>query len=553
MDQIEPVPPLHADTAVASTPRRRLSRRARWIGSIVAILGLILVAALAWYLTHQPKSSAAGAPFAGGGPGGPGGFGGPPGGGRGGAPSTVGVAVARRADIPVILEALGTVIPAANVTVRPQVSGVITQVLFKEGQMVKKGDLLATIDPQPFQMALTQATGARLRDEAQLDAARVTLDRYRTLLQQDSIARQDVDTQDSLVKQLVGTVTIDRANEGTARLNLGYARIVAPVAGRVGLRVVDAGNYIGAGDANGIVVITQLAPIDVEFAIPQDNVPEIQAHMKAGTALPVGAWDRARTRRLDAGTFSTLDNQIDTTTGTVKAKARFANTDGLLFPNQFVNARLLLRVVDGAVVVPVTALRHGPNGDFVYVVKDDRTVELRNVTRGQAGVDDVAIATGLELGERVVTEGGDRLKDGARVQTSVERPANAASGAASGARGRRGGFGASGASGAGGARGERGERGDRGVAATAPAATTQAAPAAAQTTAQTTAPTAAQIPLPTPEQRQRMLDMVKDDPEQLARRQQFLAALDKGDPAAIERWQQTVMRRREGGASGPPR
>jgi len=238
-------------------------------------------------------------------------------------------------------------------------------------------------------------------------------------------------------------VTIDRANEGTARLNLGYARIVAPVAGRVGLRPIDAGNYIAAGDTAGIAVITQVAPIDVEFAVPQDRVPEIQSRLSEGAQLPVGAWDRARTKRLDAGMFSTLDNQVDTATGTVKAKARFANPDGTLFPNQFVNVRLLLRTISGAVVVPVTALRHGPNGDFVYVVGEDRTVALR----GDAGVDFVAIASGLELGEVVVTEGGDRLKEGAKVQTSIDRPAGAASGAASGGRGRRG-FGASGASGA---------------------------------------------------------------------------------------------------------
>ena len=402
----------------------------------MAIVGLALLAGVAWYLTHQPKTAPTAA-F--GGPGGPGG----PGGGRGAPPSTVGVASAKRADIPVLIEALGTVTPAANVTVRPQVSGVLTQVLFKEGQMVKKGDVLAAIDAQPFQMALAQAQGARLRDEAQLEAARVTLARYRTLLEQDSIARQDVDTQAALVKQLEGTVAIDRANEGTAKLNLGYARITAPLGGRVGLRPLDAGNYIAAGDANGIAVITQVAPIDVEFSIPQDRVPEIQARLADGAKLAVTAFDRSRTRQLDAGTFSTLDNLVDTTTGTVKAKARFANANGALFPNQFVNVRLLLRTIEGAVVVPVTALRHGPSGDFVYALKPDRTVELRNVTRGEASVEFVAITSGLAAGESVVTEGADRLKDGARVQTATDRPASAASGAsspsrgASGARGRR--------------------------------------------------------------------------------------------------------------------
>ena len=451
-------PPSPPPPPATPTARRPVSRRSRWIGSIVAVFALALLGWWAWHLTHQTPERAAGAAGGGGaargGPGGPGG----PGGGRGAPPSTVGVALARRADIPVVIEALGTVVPAANVTVQPQVSGMLAQVLFKEGQMVRKGELLATIAPEPFQMALTQATGARLRDEAQLQAARVTLQRFNTLLGQDSIARQDVDTQAALVKQLEGTVTIDRANEGTARLNLGYTRIVAPVAGRVGLRPVDAGNYVTTGLTNGIALITQVMPIDVEFAIPQDRVPEIQARVAAGVQLSVAAWDRARTRRLDAGTFSTLDNQIDTTTGTVKAKARFANVDGNLFPNQFVNARLLLRTISGATVVPVTALRHGPNGDFVYVVNEDKTVALRNVTRGEAGVDDVAIATGLELGEQVVTEGGDRLKDGARVQTSVDRPAGAASGAASGGRGRRG-NGASGAVGASAAQGASGASG----------------------------------------------------------------------------------------------
>jgi len=522
---------------VVTPPERPRPTRRRWLGSVIAIVCLALLGALAWYLTHQPKAST-GAASGVGGPGGPGGPGGG-GGGRGGPPSTVGVAVARQADIPVVLEALGTVTPVANVTVRPQVSGVITQVLFTEGQMVKKGELLATIDPQSFQMALSQAVGARQRDEAQLEAARVTLQRYRTLLEQDSIARQDVDTQAALVKQLEGTVVIDRANEGTARLSLGYARIVAPVAGRVGLRTIDAGNYIAAGDTNGVVVITQVAPIDVEFAVPQDRVPEIQARIKAGAQLPVGAWDRARTKQLDTGSFSTLDNQVDTTTGTVKAKARFANTDGTLFPNQFVNVRLLLRTIPGAVVVPVTALRHGPNGDFVYVVGEDKTVALRNVTRGEAGVDNVAIATGLELGETVVTEGGDRLKEGARVQTSVDRPAGAASGAASGGRGRR----ERGASGAfGGASAPHAGSGASGAA--APGASGAArGPAAAASSGG--APAAAA--LPTPEQRQRLLDAVKDDPEQLERRKRFLEALDRGDAAALERWQQMAARRREGG------
>jgi multidrug efflux system membrane fusion protein len=361
-------------------------------------------------------------------------------GGRGGPPSTVGVATARHADIPVIIEALGTVTSAASVIVTPQVSGVITQVLYQEGQLVKKGQVLATIDPQPFQAALDQAIGARMRDTAQLDAARQQLDRYQVLLKQDSIAGQTVDTQAALAKQLIGTVAVDRANEDSARLNLQWTRIVAPVTGRVGLRPIDAGNFIAAGNASGVATITQVSPIDVAFSIPQERVPEVQQRIAAGAALPVAAWDSARTRQLEAGSFLTLDNQIDTQTGTVKAKARFSNETGTLFPNQFVNVRLLLRTVDAAVVVPVTALRHGPNGDYVYVVSAERVVALRPVTAGLSGVDDVAITSGLQAGEQVVTEGGDRLKDGARVQTSADRPAAGASAARDGGgRLRRGG------------------------------------------------------------------------------------------------------------------
>jgi multidrug efflux system membrane fusion protein len=408
--------------------------RRRWFGAVVVVLALVALMALAWYLTHRPPAAggSAGAPTPGGPPGG-----GPPGGGpggRGAPPSTVGVATARHADIPVIIEALGTVTSVASVTVAPQVSGVITQVLYTEGQLVKKGDVLATIDPKPFQLALDQAVGARLRDVAQLDAARQMLGRFQVLLKQDSIAGQTVDTQAALVQQLVGTVALDQANENSARLNLQWSRIIAPVTGRVGLRPVDAGNFISAGTTTGVATITQVSPIDIAFSIPQERVPELQQRLAAGATLPVTAWDSSRTRQLEAGSFSTLDNQIDTATGTVKAKARFGNAAGTLFPNQFVNVRLLLRTVDAAVVVPVTALRHGPNGDYVYVVGADRIVELRPVTAGLSGVNDVAITTGLAVGEQVVTEGGDRLKNGSRVQTGADRPASGASGARAGQR-----------------------------------------------------------------------------------------------------------------------
>jgi multidrug efflux system membrane fusion protein len=346
----------------------------------------------------------------------------------------VGVATADKADIPVVLDALGTVTAAATTTVRPQVSGILQKVLFKEGQMVKAGQVLAQIDPRQFELALMQASGQRQRDEAQLENARLTLERYRTLLAQDSIARQDVDTQAAQVKQLEGTVMTDRANEGVARLNLGYTKVVAPISGRVGLRVVDIGNLVSSGDAAGIAVITQLSPIDVEFSVPQDQGPMVMEGVSAGAPLPALALDRTRAVTLDDGRFYALDNQVDTQTGTIKAKARFANARNTLFPSQFVNVRLELRTIKDAVMVPVTALRHGSKGDFVYVLNGDKTVSTRPVTRGQATVDKVEIRSGLKAGEQVITEGADRLKDGAKVTLPGDKPG---AGAGGGRRGRR--------------------------------------------------------------------------------------------------------------------
>jgi membrane fusion protein, multidrug efflux system len=432
-------------------PRR--SRRATIVGTVIALAVMAAMAALAWHLTHPAEGAQ--------GPGGPGGFGGAGrpgggfGGGRGAPATTVGVATAERADIPVVLDALGTVMAASTATVRAQVSGVLQKLNFKEGQLVKAGQVLANIDARPFELALLQASGQRQRDEAQLDSARVTLERFRTLLAQDSIARQEVDTQAALVKQLEGTVMSDRASEGMAKLNLGYTQVKAPITGRVGLRVIDIGNLVSQGDANGIAVITELAPIDVQFAVPQDQVPELQARIREGATLPAVALDRTRSATLDTGKFAALDNQVDTQTGTVRAKARFANAAQALFPSQFVNLRLEVRTIKDAVVVPVTALRHGSAGDFVYVLNmADRTVALRPVVRGQAGVDKVEIKTGLKAGEQVITEGADRLKDGAKVMLPGDKPMGGG-----GRRGGRGGPPGAGAAGAGdGASGAPGER-----------------------------------------------------------------------------------------------
>ena len=431
-------------------PRRRTSRRSRWIGAVVAVLALAGTGWLAWVLTHPAKEAgpfgaggagaSAGAGAAASGPAGAsnrpaGGGGGPRGPGGPGGATTVGVARAERANIPVTLDALGTVTPQATVKVRPQVSGVLEKVLFTEGQMVRAGELMATIDPRQFQLAVQQATGQRQRDEAQLQSARVTLGRFNTLLDQDSIARQEVDTQAALVKQLQGTVMIDRANEGVAKLNLSYSRITAPVSGRVGLRAVDVGNVVSSGDANGVGTITQLAPIDVVFSVPQDRAGDLQQTLlaqkssrtaSAAGGLRVTVLDRTRAVTLGLGTLSSLDNQVDTTTGTVKAKARFANTDLTLFPSQFVNVQLLLSTIEGAVTVPVTALRFGDRGNFVYVLNaSTRTVAQRLVKAGQGSADKVVITDGLKPGESVITEGADRLKDGATVVLPGDAPRGA--------------------------------------------------------------------------------------------------------------------------------
>lgn len=409
--------------APADQPRRRryaqLSSRRPWI----ALLVLVLLGGLIWGAYALVDGSKSG--------GGPGAFGR-----RGGRPpTTVGVAQAAVADVPITLDALGAVTPAATVIVRPQVSGVVTQVLFKEGQMVRRGQVLVVIDPRPLQMALMQAQGQLTRDEAQLANARLTLTRYRTLLAQDSIARQDVDTQAATVKQLEGAVLTDRASLGAARLNLGYSRVTAPVSGRVGLRAVDVGNLVSSGDANGLVTLTEIDPIDVEFTVPQDEAPQIMQRA-ARAILPVTAFDRTRTTQIAQGTFSTLDNQVDPTTGTIRAKARFANKTGALFPNQFVNIRLTLDTLKGAVVAPLPAVRTGPNGDFVWIVRPDQTVTMRPVKRGQTTATQVVILSGLRPGERVVTEGGDRLTEGGRILLPGQMR-----GGGRGRHGGRGGFG----------------------------------------------------------------------------------------------------------------
>ena len=422
---------------------QRMSRRARTISWIAGIGGLIALIALAVFLSHQSASqgqTGGGRRGAGGG-GRSGGFGGRGGGGAA-TPTTVGTAKAAQADIPVLVDAIGTVTPAATVTVRPQVSGTIVKLLYREGQLVRKGETLAIIDPRPYQAALLQAQGALKRDQAQLANARVQLNRYNTLLTQDSIARQDRDTQAALVGQLEGTVLVDRGAVQQAQINVGYTRIVSPVGGRAGLKVVDVGNYIGAGDANGIVVVTTLQPIDIEFAIPQQQAPQIQKRIAQGADIPAVALDSTRTQTLDSGSFSTLDNRVDTTTGTIKGKARFPNVSFQLYPSQFVNVRLTIDTVQKAVTVPPSAIQSGPDGPFVWLLKSDRTVTQRKVKLGVAVTDKTQVTDGLALGDTVITDGADRLAEGAKVALPGDAPP--AAGGEKGAgkhRGHRGGQG----------------------------------------------------------------------------------------------------------------
>ena len=534
--------PSSPDRPAAKSPRPPMSRQGKWVGAVVAIFVIVGLAGLTWYLT-RPSTVLSTPAASAGGPGGP--TGGAGGGGRGA--STVGVATAERASIPVTLDALGTVTPLATVKVKPQVSGVLDKVLFKEGQMVRSGELLATIDARQFELALAQATGQRQRDMAQLENAKVTLERFKILLSQDSIARQEVDSQTALVKQLEGTLMVNNAAVGAAQLNLSYTKITAPISGRVGLRIVDVGNAVSSSDANGVAVITQVMPMDVVFAVPQDRVSDVLNAAK--TDMQVMALDRTRTGVLGSGTFASLDNQVDTTTGTVKAKARFANADSALFANQFVNIQLRIKSIDNAVVVPVTAVRLGGSGDFVFVLNAaERTVSIRPVMRGQATGEKIVIVSGLKVGEQVIIEGADRLKEGSRVNLAGDAPRGA---------GRR--QGASAPQGAASA--------TRVAPASASGATTpqlSAAPADNSIVAKSALPASAAVnaqavavakapPLPSPEQRLRMLEQVKDDPEGLARRKRFFELLDSGDPEALERWKAMVLRRQGGGQGGGER
>jgi membrane fusion protein, multidrug efflux system len=326
----------------------------------------------------------------------------------------VDTAVVRKGDIPVYLDGLGTVTAFNTVTVRSRVDGQLIRVAYQEGQLVREGDLLAEIDPRPFQVQLEQAQAQLTRDQAQLANAHVDLTRYDTLIQRDAIPKQQADTQRSSVAQLEGTVKADQAAIDSANLQVTYTRITAPISGRIGLRLVDVGNIVHATDTNGLLIITQVQPIAIMFTIAEDNLPRVLEKLNHKVPLTVEAWDRSRSKRLAMGRALTIDNQIDSTTGTFRVKAVFANADNALFPNQFVNARLLLETLRQQVLAPSIAIQQGPRGPFAYVVKPDSTVEVRQLQLGATEASDVIVQKGLSAGDILVTNGAERLQPGSR-------------------------------------------------------------------------------------------------------------------------------------------
>jgi multidrug efflux system membrane fusion protein len=398
----------HLIAAKPTTLRRRLI----WGAALVVVAG-----AIAWVVLHPKPHTGPGQPGA-----------------RGGrfsqsGPMPVVAATVSKANLDVTLNALGTVTPLATVTVKTQIPGQLVQLGFQEGQMVKKGDFLAQIDPRPYQQALDQSEGQLAHDQALLKQAEIDLKRYKTLLAEDSIASQTVDQQESLVEQYKGTVITDQANVGTAKLNLVYCHITAPITGRVGLRQVDLGNYVQTSDANGIVVITQMQPMSVVFTLPEDQLPQVLAQTTKGNHLKVTAYDRAKTVKLAEGSLETVDNQIDVSTGTVKLRALFANDPEILYPQQFVNVDLLVNTLTGAVTVPTAAVQNGAPGSYVYLIKDDDTVTVRPVKIGPQSGDKVAILEGLQVGDKVVVDGADKLREGSQVTLPNEGQPPAAHGA----------------------------------------------------------------------------------------------------------------------------
>ncbi|MDH0311410.1 MdtA/MuxA family multidrug efflux RND transporter periplasmic adaptor subunit [Klebsiella pasteurii] len=401
------------------------SNKSRWAAVLVVA---IIAGAAYWFWQGREAASTPSATSAGPGPGGgrPGRF--------GAALAPVQAATATSEAVPRYLSGLGTVTAANTVTVRSRVDGQLLAIHFTEGQQVKAGDLLAEIDPSQFKVALAQAEGQLAKDRATLANARRDLARYQQLVKTNLVSRQELDTQQSLVSETQGTIKADEAAVASAQLQLNWSRITAPIDGRVGLKQVDIGNQISSGDTTGIVVLTQTYPIDVVFTLPENQIATVVQAQKAGKKLVVEAWDRTNKQKISEGSLLSLDNQIDVTTGTIKLKARFTNQDDALFPNQFVNARMLVDTEQNAVVIPTAALQMGNEGHFVWVLNDENKVSKHTVTPGIQDSLKVVINAGLSAGDRVVTDGIDRLTEGAKVEVveaqdaaTAAEPANATS------------------------------------------------------------------------------------------------------------------------------
>ena len=374
------------------------TRHAKWFRLIVVFIVLVAVAAFfSRAFQKKSRSTQATSPT----------------------PIPVVTAIAKRGDQPIYLTGLGSVTAYNTVTLRTRVDGQLFSVTVQEGQMVSEGDLIAEIDPRPFLVQLTQAEGQKERDEALLANAKIDLERYRILYSQDSVPKQLLDTQHATVNQLEATIKTDQGLIDDAKLQLIYTRITSPINGRIGLRQIDPGNIVHTTDTNGLAVITQLQPIAVIFNIPQDDIPRVMKKLHAGQHLRVDAYDRELKNKIATGSLLTIDNQVDATTGTVRFKASFPNEDNALFPNQFVNARLLIDVKRGTILLPAAAIQRGPQGTFVFVVKPDNTVETRDVMVGPIERDVASIDRGLSENEVVVTEGVDKLQPGTLVQPSA--------------------------------------------------------------------------------------------------------------------------------------
>ncbi len=399
----QPIKSLKEAPLVGAPPikTRRPRRRMVWL-SVLAVL--VLAGAIWW--TRQ-----GGAPQ-------------PAGGGRNAAPMSIVPETVAKGDIGINLNALGTVTSLATVTIRTQISGYLQKIDFKEGDDVKKGDLLAEINSRPYEAALAQAKGNLARDEALLKGAQVDLTRYQALAAQNAVPHQTLDTQVALVAQDQGTVEADRAAVKAAEVNLQYCRIVSPLDGRVGLRQVDQGNYVTPGDTNGLVVITQLQPISVLFTLPEDNLQTVLKRMQGGATLPAAAYDRSGASKIADGILLTFDSQIDPTTGTIKARAQFANDAKTLYPNQFVNIRLLVDTHKDVTTMSTAGIQRGVPGTFVYLVNADNTVSVRKVVLGVTEGERVEVRSGLAPGDRIVIDGADKLREGAKVNIRAE--ANAA-------------------------------------------------------------------------------------------------------------------------------